>query len=506
MPKFWHISLQALFYKVPVHYFPKFSEKLAFWRHCERSRSSIMMRDLREGVHASPNELAKRSPKSQLLRKLNAKAMDKHEQKFRNNSPIFAILVRTHRFFYDDQALNRLHLLFSVENFWSKLAKPIIGLAPMDGVTDAPFRYITAKYGHPDVMITEFTSVEGIAAGGIPPLRAFIYDKIERPIVAQLFGIDEKAYYKAAVMLCELGFDGIDINMGCPAKNIASKGSGASLILNPKLAQKIIKQTKKGAADWANGLNLEDVGLPENTVKHIREMQKQNLCGKSGTVGHKAAASAHAKKSPTTIRKLLPISVKTRIGYDKIVIEDWIKYLLEEKPANISLHGRTLKQMYTGLANWDAIAIAAKIVHEHNQAHAKSREFVKTTILGNGDVKSVEEAHQKAKQYGVDGVLIGRAAFGNPWIFRAPAKPKNSPSIESPAPYTPTIKEKLKVAIEHAHIHEKIFGEKLFPVMRKHLSWYCRGFTGASEVRQRLMQANNSQEVEEILTGIPEKS
>lgn len=365
----------------------------------------------------------------------------------------------------------------------------------MDGVTDAPFRYITAKYGQPDVMITEFTSVEGIAAGGIPPLRAFIYDKIEHPIVAQLFGTDEKAYYKAAVMLCELGFDGIDINMGCPAKNIASKGSGASLILNPKLAQKIIEQTKKGAADWANGLNLEDVGLPENTVKHVREMQKQNLCG----TGHQTGSSSHSKKSPTpvrsktSIRKLLPVSVKTRIGYDKIVIEDWIKYLLEEKPANISLHGRTLKQMYTGLANWDAIAIAAKIVHEHNQSHAKSRGFIKTTILGNGDVKSVEDAHQKVKQYGVDGVLIGRAAFGNPWVFRRSA---NGNSLES---HAPTIKEKLKVAIEHAHIHEKIFGEKLFPVMRKHLSWYCRGFTGASEVRQRLMQANNSQEVEEIL-------
>ncbi len=360
----------------------------------------------------------------------------------------------------------------------------------MDGVTDAPFRYITAKYGQPDVLVTEFTSVEGIAAGGVRSLRAFIYDEIERPIVAQLFGTDEKAFYKAAVLLCELGFDGIDINMGCPAKNIASKGAGASLILNPKQAQKIIKYTKKGVADWADGLKLEEVGLPENVVTYARQMQADI-----------ASANKHNNFSQ---HKLLPVSVKTRIGYDKNIVNDWINTLLEQKPTNISLHGRTLKQMYTGHADWEAIAQAANIIHEYNKAHAKSRRFTPITILGNGDVKSVEEAHQKVKQYGVDGVLIGRAAFGNPWVFRK--SNSNSENAGTPtAAYEPTLQEKLNIAIEHAKLHEKLFEPKLFVIMRKHLAWYCRGFAGASEVRQKLMQASNAQEVEAILKNIENK-
>ncbi len=343
------------------------------------------------------------------------------------------------------------------KGFWGKLKKPIIGLAPMDGVTDAAFRFITAKYGKPDLTITEFTSVEGICAGALRPLQAFQYDDSERPVIAQIFGSTPECFYKAAFVITELGFDGIDINMGCPAKNVASRGSGASLILTPELAKDIIHQTQKAAKDWSEGIKIEEVGLPENIVEYVKT-QQQNAPYNSGLT-----------------RKLLPVSVKTRIGYNSIVIEEWVKHLLETEPVNITFHGRTLKQMYSGLADWEAISRAAKIVHE-----------TETTILGNGDIASLPDAHERIKKFGLDGVLIGRASFGNPWLF-------------NPAKKETTLEEKFKVAVEHSVLYAKLFPTSPFIHMRKHLAWYCRGFENAAHIRQKLMMSNNAEEVKEIL-------
>lgn len=334
--------------------------------------------------------------------------------------------------------------------FWNSFKKPVIALSPMDGVTDAPFRLITNKYGKPDLSITEFTSVEGICHGSLKSLKAFKYDESERPVLAQLFGSTPSSFYKCAFVIAELGFDGIDINMGCPANNVASKGAGASLILTPGLAMEIIYKSKEAMIDWFNGKNIEDVDLPQEIIDYVKKNQPQNLT-----------------------RKILPVSVKTRIGYNKIVIEEWVKTLLEAEPANISIHGRTLKQLYSGIADWEAIAKAARLIHQ-----------TKTSVLGNGDIKSLKEAHQKIKQYGVDGVLIGRAALGNPWIFKD---------------REPTIQEKFAVAIEHSKNFEQTFCNDRFIPMRKHLAWYCKGFPNASEIRQKLMKTNCSADVENAL-------
>ena len=344
------------------------------------------------------------------------------------------------------------------KGFWQNLSKPIIGLAPMDGVTDAAFRFITAKYGHPHFQITEFTSVEGICAGATRALDAFIYNEEERPIVAQLFGNTPECFYKATFVVCELGFDGVDINMGCPAKNVASKGAGAALIQTPELAKKIIHSVQQAAKDWANGKTVEEAEIPSTIMEHIKFLNNKNFPSRKIT------------------RKVLPVSVKTRIGYDHSIVEEWIKHILETKPVNISLHGRTLKQMYSGNADWEAIGRAATIIHQ-----------TQTTILGNGDIKSLNEAHQKILDYSVDGVLIGRATFGNPWFFQN---------------HEAKIEERLNIAIEHAEIHEKAFGKRLFMPMRKHLAWYCKGFSGASEVRQKLMQTTSAEEVKKILNGL----
>ncbi len=331
------------------------------------------------------------------------------------------------------------------------MKKNIIGMAPMDGVTDAAFRHVVAKYGKPDIIFTEFTPVEGICAGAEKTMYPFIYGSSEKPITAQLFGARPEAFYKAAFVVCELGFDGIDINMGCPAVNIAGKGAGAGLILKPCLAKEIIFTVKEAAKDWSEGKKITSVNLPDNILEKIKKM----------------------KRGKKIVRKLLPVSVKTRIGYEKDIVEEWIKTLLQTSPSVISLHGRTFKQMYAGKADWESIMKAAQIAKGSG-----------TKIFGNGDIQDLKDAKRKIKDYGVDGVLIGRAALGNPWIF---------------AGHQPTLKEKFAVAQEHSRLFVKIFGPKHFVAMRKHLAWYCRGFAGASETRQKLMTAASPEDVAIIL-------
>lgn len=313
-------------------------------------------------------------------------------------------------------------------NFWDELYREkevILGLSPMDGVTDAPFRYMVGKYGDPDILFTEFVNVDALhyATGARRErlLKTLLLVKQGPYEVAQVFGKTPELFVEAAGLIEELGFDGIDINMGCPAHKVEENGCGAGLIRTPELAQEIIKVVKAATK--------------------------------------------------------LPVSIKTRIGVvDKSEMEEWISALMEVAPVAISLHGRTLKQMYTGLADWDTIGRAAEIVHKRGGK-----------ILGNGDVKSREEALARAKQYGLDGILIGRAAEGNPAIFRG----EEEISIE----------QKLSWAIEHARKYEEIFPDSFMP-MRKHLAWYCSGFPGAVELRMKLMQANSAGEVEEIIGSV----
>ncbi len=336
------------------------------------------------------------------------------------------------------------------KGFWSNLEKPIIGLAPMDGVTDAPYRHIMCKYSGPSLVMTEFCNVEGLARGAVSMLREFIYSEIERPIVAQIYGVELDSFYRVTLMCCYLNFDGIDINMGCPAKKVARRGSGAGMIEIPDHARKVIQTVKKASEDWSNGITLEDAEIRPKVITALKKMQA---------------------KEPK--RKRLPVSVKTRIGVNEIVTEKWITTLIQEEPANITLHGRTLKQMYSGQVHWDEIARAAKICKQADIG-----------ILGNGDVQNMEDAKNKTEQYGVDGVLVGRATFGNPWFF---------------SNHEPSQAERFKVAIEHARYFEENYMDHAFFAMRKHLAWYCRGFDGARELRMKLMQTNSVSDVESIL-------
>ncbi len=371
-------------------------------------------------------------------------------------------------------------------NFWRELPQPIIGLSPMDGVTDAAFRFMVATHGRPDVTFTEFTSVGDVCRGPDYTLNSLRYGECERPIVAQLYGKDPALFYRAAHVVCELGFDGLDINMGCPSRNVASSGSGAGLIRTPDLAHAIMRAARQGIADWAAGQSAGQAG-----VKRDREglLQAMNL-ERTGLA--------------SVPRRILPLSVKTRLGYDSVVIEEWIDHLLAEEPAAISVHGRTLTQMYRGKADWDAIDRAAQRVRGTG-----------TLLLGNGDLRSMYGVVDRLRRTAVHGVLVGRGALGSPWFFRnkeaarrtvreswaRPFADEGTPREVGDLDVTPALADRFLVLQQHARRFEIIFGTERFPRMRKHLGWYCKGFPRAAAMRDRMVRSSSSADVARIVAA-----
>ena len=294
-------------------------------------------------------------------------------------------------------------------------------LAPMADVTDCVFREIINKYGKPDVFWTEFVSVDGLCSPGKERLLIDLkYDKAEHPIVAQIFGSKPENFEKVARMLVEMGFDGIDINMGCPVKKVLNQNSCSALIRTPELAKEIILATKRGAGN-------------------------------------------------------IPVSVKTRIGFSKVEIETWIPAILETSPAVLTVHLRTVKEMSLVPAHWE---LMKRVVEIRNEMKSD------TLIFGNGDVLDLKDAHQKVKETGCDGIMLGRAIFGNPWLFSGKV---------------PTLTEKLKVMIEHTKLFEKVLSpHKNFAIMKKHYKAYVNNFDGAKELRVKLMEAETATQIEEI--------
>ena len=316
--------------------------------------------------------------------------------------------------------------------FWDKLKKPIMVLAPMANVTDAAFRFMIAKNGKPDVAWTEFVSADGLVSAGKEKLLVdFWYDEIDRPIVAQIFGANPENFFKAAKLIKDLKFDGIDINMGCPDRSVLKQGAGGGLIKNPKLAQEIILATREGAPD-------------------------------------------------------LPVSVKTRTGSGKDTLEDWLPHLFKAKPAVVTIHARTVKELSLVPAKWEQVALAVRLAQE-------VPENDRPLIFGNGDVKSLAEADQRVKETGADGVMIGRGIFGNPWLFNR----------TEPIDVVP-IEKRMTAMIEHTRLFEEKFvhlplGGKKFEVMKKHYKAYVNGFDGAKELRMKLMETETSAEVEKLV-------
>ncbi len=325
-------------------------------------------------------------------------------------------------------------------NFWEELKKPYFILAPMADVTDSAFRQIICITGKPDILYTEFVSADGLCSEkGRPKLMPHLaFKENEHPIVAQFFGANPENFYKCAQLAVELGFDGIDINMGCPAGKIVKHDSGAGLIRNPELAKEIIRETKRGARSTS-----------------------------SGQAGG------------------LPVSVKTRIGYNKIITEEWISHLIEAGPDAIIIHGRTMKEMSKVPAHWDEIGKAAVLCKKAG-----------IPIIGNGDVMSYAEGVAKTEQYGLDGIMVGRGIFSNPWFFSA-----KGGSAFGGNPTTKTPEKRIELLKKHVELFTELWGNnKNFDTMKKFFKMYISGFDGAKELRTKLMSAKNPAQVEEILS------
>ncbi len=310
--------------------------------------------------------------------------------------------------------------------FWDKLERPFFVLAPMADVTDAAFRRIIAKYGKPDVTWTEFVSTDGLSSRGREALLPDLwFSDLERPIVAQIFGATPAHFRETAALLADLGFDGIDINMGCPDRNVEKQRAGAAMMKDPDLAQEVIRATQEGSRG-------------------------------------------------------LPVSVKTRIGYNKVEIDDWIPRILETGPAALTVHARTRKEMSDVPARWEYVARAVAL---------RDRYSPHTRLIGNGDVKDIDDGLEKAERTGADGIMIGRGVFGNPWRFNRTIRIEDI-----------SLSERLRVMVEHTRLFEETLGEiKNFSIMKKHYKAYVNGFDGAKEFRTRLMETSSAKEVEDLV-------
>ena len=311
------------------------------------------------------------------------------------------------------------------ENFWRELPRPFFILAPMEDVTDIVFRHVVSEAARPDVFFTEFTNTESFChPEGIHSVRGRLtFSEDEQPMVAHIWGDKPEHFREMSIGMAEMGFKGIDLNMGCPVANVASKGKGSGLILRPETAAEIIQASKAGG---------------------------------------------------------LPVSVKTRLGYYDIdEWKDWLKHVFEQDIANLSIHLRTRKEMSKVDAHWELIA-AIKQMRD---------EIAPDTLLTiNGDIPDRKTGLELAEKYGIDGVMIGRGIFHNPYAFEK-------------EPREHTSKELLGLLRLHLSLFDKYSKEesRLFKPLRRFFKIYVRGIRGASELRHQLMQTNTTDEARALL-------
>jgi tRNA-dihydrouridine synthase len=313
-----------------------------------------------------------------------------------------------------------------MSNFWNELPKPFFILAPMEAVTDIVFRHVIAKASRPDVFFTEFVNASSFCSEkGVHSTRGrLMFTDDEQPIVAQIWGNKPDEFAIMSQCLDDMGYGGIDINMGCPDKSVVKTGSGSALIRTPDLACNLIKNAK------ASGL---------------------------------------------------PVSVKTRLGdYSIEQWHDWIACLLRQDIANLTIHLRTRREMSKPGAHFELIPEIKKL---------RDEIAPKTLLTINGDIRDRQHGEELEKEYGIDGIMIGRGVFHNPFAFE----------IEKKAH---TREELLELLNLHLDLHDKYSQEletRKFDPLKRFFKIYIRDFPGASELREKLMHAKNTSEVREIL-------
>lgn len=314
-------------------------------------------------------------------------------------------------------------------NIWEKLkdTKKFSVLAPMEDVTDTVFRQVLIHINSkPDLFYTEFTNLEGLFSKGLQEVAHRLkYTDKETPLIAQVWGLSPFLYEKGAKKIKEMGFDGIDINMGCPVDKVIKRGACSALIKNPILAKEIIESTQQGADG-------------------------------------------------------LPVSVKTRIGFNEVQIEEWIGHILTTKPNALIVHTRTVKDLSKVPARWKEMK---KVVKLRNDISPN------TVLVLNGDISSLDLGESLADEYGFEGFMIGRGVFSNPWVFNRGVDINNV-----------TVKERIDLLRYHIDLFRDTWGnEKNFSILKKYFKIYISRYSGANEFRAKLMECNSYDEALRII-------
>ncbi len=323
---------------------------------------------------------------------------------------------------------------------WDAYPRPFVCLAPMAGVTDGSYRQLIKKLAPETIVYTEFLSTDAIHYGAKKTMKELEFDKEEEhPFIVQVFGKEPEHFLSAAKVIEEMGADGIDINMGCPAAKVVSSCHGSALLKNADLAKRLVEATKKEVS--------------------------------------------------------IPVSVKTRLGWDNI--DDLIPFcqgLVDAGADALAIHGRTYEGKFGGEADWNPIY--------------ELKENVSVPVIGNGDITCAQDAVDKIKN--LDGVMVGRGTFGNPWVMKditeafrlRSAKCKVQSAKLIPTVDTMTFEEKIPFIIEHCELAVKVKGQKRGMLeMRRHLASYVKGIDGASDLRAQLVRVESVEEVQNILSA-----
>lgn len=321
--------------------------------------------------------------------------------------------------------------------------RPLFVLAPMADVTDVAFRTVIQEAGGCDVLWTEFVSADGLVRateiGKYKLKKDLLFTEAQHPIVAQLFSSTPDHMHQAVTLCLELGFDGVDINMGCPDQSIEKQKCGSAMIKHPELARGVIEAAKKAA-----------------TIDGVQKMA---------------------------------ISVKTRVGYNSVELDTWIPVLLDAEVDLITIHARTRKEMSKVPANWDYVKTVVNMRDAWAKAHP---DKIAPLIFGNGDVETVADGLDKCAMSGADGVMVGRAMFGNPWFFRD--------LLNGPKASEVTRKERIETLARQTEIFARELGDvKSFALMKKFFKTYMTGFDDAVEIRGKIMNMETAGEVVEFL-------
>jgi tRNA-dihydrouridine synthase len=316
-----------------------------------------------------------------------------------------------------------------MKNFWTELPKPFFALAPMEAVTDVVFRHVINTAGRPDIFFTEFTSSAGYCSpkGRHSTRGRLTFTDDEQPMVVQIWGNDPEQFREMSHGMKEMGFAGIDINMGCPVTNVASKSCGSGLIRNPELAAELIAAAKESG---------------------------------------------------------LPVSVKTRLGFTHLdEWRGWLTHILKQDIVNLTIHLRTRKEMSKVDAHFELIP-EIKALRDEIAPH--------TLLTINGDVRDRQHGEELVQKYGVDGIMIGRGVFHNPFAFEAQQREHSREELVS----------LLNLQLD---LHDKYSSElepRKFDPLKRFFKIYIRNFDGASELRERLMHTKTTDEVRGILAEV----